>query len=124
ETLTRDLFQLLQAAMPANLGRHLGIGKARVPIGDADLADIDVATRVQRDAVGGEEFAGLKSGAVLAAESRDALALRIDDGQARTEIGDLEIDRHARAELADDEGRPPTAATAQRTGPVQIVPLG
>src|SRR4029077_6318015 len=67
ETLTRDLFQLLQAAMPANLGRHLGIGKARVPIGDADLADIDVATRVQRDAVGGEEFAGLKSGAVLAA---------------------------------------------------------
>ena len=60
---------------------------------------------------------------MFAAEPGDALALGIDDGQARPEIGHLEIDGHAWAELADDEGRMLAAAAMQRAGAVQVVPL-
>src|SRR5579872_1691739 len=37
------LLQLLQAPCPADLGRHRQVLKAALPVGDADLADIDVA---------------------------------------------------------------------------------
>ena len=77
------LLQLLQAAHHL---RHRRVGKAGLPVRDADLAEIDVALRVERDAVRREEFADLKSRAVLAAEPRDPLALRVHDGQARPEI--------------------------------------
>src|ERR1700759_182484 len=71
-----------------------------------------------------EKFADLDARAMLAAEPRDALAFGVDEGQPRAEIGHLEIDGHAGAELADDEGRRlAAAATAQRAGSVQIVPL-
>src|ERR1700682_3168038 len=64
-------FPLLQAA---NHRRHRRIRETRVPVGDANFTDIDVAFRVQRDAVRREEFAGLEAGAVFAAEPRDALS--------------------------------------------------
>src|SRR6266705_588184 len=72
-----NLLQLLQTARHADFRRHLGVRKAGLPVGDADLAEIDVAFGIQRNAVGGEEFAGLDPRAVLAAEPGDALALGI-----------------------------------------------
>ena len=77
-----------------------------------------------RDAVRGEEFAGLQPRAVLAAEPGDPFAFCIDDRKPRAEIGHLAIDRHAGPEFADDEIRLLAAtAAAQRAGPVQKVPL-
>src|SRR5581483_9569688 len=71
-----------------------------------------------------EEFADLDPRTMFAAEPRDALAFGVDEGEPRAEIGHLEIDGHAGAELADDEGRLLSApATTQRARPVQIVPL-
>src|SRR6185295_5292001 len=126
EAVNRRLnsLQLLQAARRRYFRWHRRIRKTGLPVGDADFADIDVAARVQRDAVRRQEFSGLEAGTVLAAEPRDALALGVDDGQARPEIWHLPIDRHAGAELADNEVRVvrPAAAT-QRAGPVQIIPL-
>src|ERR1700686_2537119 len=71
-----DFLQLLQAA---NDRRHRRIRKAGLPVGDADFAEIDVALRIQRDAVRCEEFAGLEARTILAAEPRDALSLGVDD---------------------------------------------
>src|ERR1700687_1954334 len=113
-------FQFLKTA---NHRRHWRIREAGLPVGDADFADIDVALRIQRDAVRREEFAGLEAGTVLAAEPGDALSLGVDDAQARAQIRHLAIDRHAGAKLANDEIRLPTAAAMQRAGPVQIIPL-
>src|SRR5712692_8990557 len=115
-----DFLQLLQAA---NDRRHRRIRKAGLPVGDADFAEIDVALRIQRDAVRCEEFAGLEARTVLAAEPCDALSLGVDDGQAGAQIGRLQVDRHARTKLADAEIRLPAAAAMQRAGPVQIIPL-
>ena len=70
-----------------------------------------------------EEFAGLDARAVLAAEPRDPLALGVDHGKPRSEIRHLAVDRHAGAELADDEVRMPAAAAMQCAGAVQIIPL-
>src|SRR6266481_7038480 len=115
-----DFLQLLQAA---NDRRHRRIRKAGLPVGDADLAEIDVALRIQRNAVRCEEFAGLEAGTILAAEPRDALSPGVDNGQAGAQIWRLQVDRHARTQLADDEIRLPAAAAMQRAGPVQIIPL-
>src|ERR1700722_16790210 len=52
-----------------------------------------------------------------------ALALGVDDAQARTQIWRLQVDRHAWAEFADDEVGRLAAAAMQRAGPVQIIPL-
>jgi len=78
---------------------------------------------IQRDAVRREEVAGLEARAVLAAEPGNAAAPGVDDGQARTQIRRIEVDRHAGAEFADDEIRMLAAAAMQRAGPMQIVPL-
>src|SRR6202163_2516402 len=115
-----DFLQLLQAA---NDRRHRRIWKAGLPVGDADFAEIDVALRIQRDAVRREEFAGRKAWTFLAAEPCNALSLGVDDGQAGAQIWRLQVDRHARTKLADNEIRLPAAAAVQRAGPVQIVPL-
>src|SRR4051812_18986404 len=112
-----NLFQLLQAACQPDPRRHRHIGKAGLPISDADFADVYVANRVQRDAVRRQEFAGLEAGTIVA-QPGDALALGVDDGQARAEVGDLAIDGHAGAELADDEIRMLAAAAMQGAGPV------
>src|SRR5689334_18052624 len=118
------LLQLLQAARRAHFRRHWRIRKTRLPVGDADLADIDVAFRIQRDAVRREELADLDACAMLAAETGDALAFGVDEAEPRTEIGHFQIYGHAGAKLADDEGRVlAAAAAAQRAGAVQIVPL-
>ena len=73
--------------------------------------------------MGRQEFAGLDSRTVLAAEAGDAIALGVDDREPRAQIRHLPIDGHAGAQLADDESRLLAAAATERTGPVQIVPL-
>src|ERR1700730_14072468 len=78
-----DFLQLLQAA---NDRRHRRIRKAGLPVGDADFAEIDVAPRIQRDAVRCEEFAALEARTILAAQPRDALSLGVDDGQPGAQI--------------------------------------
>src|SRR5215470_13368473 len=92
--------ELLQAAHDFRPWR---VREARLPGGDADFAHINVAARVERKAVRREELAGIEARPLLPAKPRDALGLRVDDGQTRPEIRDLEIDRHARPQLADDE---------------------
>ena len=63
------------APLHPHMRRHRGIRKAGLPVGVADLADVDVAARIERDAVRRDEFAGLEAGPVLAAQPRDALPL-------------------------------------------------
>ena len=115
-----DLLQLLQAA---NHSRHRRFRKAGLPVGDADFADIDVAFRIQRDAVRREKFAGIETGAVFTAEARDPISLAVEDAQARAEIGRGAVDRHPRAELAHNEIRLLPSAAMQRAGAVQEIPL-
>src|SRR5215213_10707471 len=119
-TRAADPFQLLQTAHDR---RHRRIGEAGLPVRDADFAQVNVALRVERDPVRREELADVESRPTLAAEPRDALALRVHNGQARTEIGRMQIDRHAGAEFADDEIRLLAAAAAQRAGTMKVVPL-
>src|SRR5215472_17962165 len=107
----------------SDLGRHLLVRKAGPPVGNADFANINVAFGVERDAMRSEELSTFNPGPLLAAKPRDARSFVIDDGQARTEIGHLAVDRHARAEFADDEIRMLAAAAQKRAGPVQVVPL-
>src|SRR5258708_7093465 len=119
--LRPNSLQLLQTARHANLGRHRRVGKAGLPVGAADFAEIEAALEIERNAVGREEFSRLQPSAILAAEPGDALAFGIDDRKPRPEIRRLEVDRHAGAKLADNEIRMLAAAAMQRAGPVQIV---
>src|SRR6266849_2603677 len=94
------------------------------PVGVAHLADIDVALRIDGEAVRRQELAGLLAGPVLAAQPRDGLALFVDDAEPRPDIGVLAVDRHARPQLADDEvGVLATATAIERARPMHVVPL-
>src|SRR5262249_48632226 len=59
-TASGNLLQFLQTPFHPYLRGHLGVRKTRLPVGDADFADIDVALGIHRDAVRREEFAGLE----------------------------------------------------------------
>src|SRR5262249_17286726 len=78
DRLRGNPLQLLQAPRPPDLRRHRLVRKARLPVGDTDLANIDVAARVQSEAVWREELAGFDTWSLLAAEPRDARAPCID----------------------------------------------
>src|SRR5260370_15418934 len=93
------------------------------PVGVTHLADIDVALRIDGEPVRRQELAGLLAGPVLAAQTGDGLALLIDDGEPRPDVGVLAVDRHARPELTDDELRVLAAAAIERARPVHVVPL-
>src|SRR5258708_6576125 len=105
------LFQLLDAAHDR---RHRRIGKAGLPVGDADFADVNIALGVEREAVRREELADIEPGPILAAEPPDLLALRVHEGEARADIPVVPVHRHAGAKLADDEVRLLAAAATQR----------
>src|SRR5262245_1960790 len=117
---SRDLLQLLQRAQRS---RHRLVREARAPIGVGDLADINVAPRIQSEAMRGEKLAGLEPGAILAAEAGDQLALGVDDGEARAQVGRPKVDAHARPQLADHESRHLAAAAVEPARAVQVVPL-
>src|SRR5882757_4862527 len=117
-----NLLQLLQAARDAHFRRHRHVRKAGLPVGDADFAEIDVAPGIDRDAVRREEFSGLDARTVLATETRDAVALGVDDGEPWPEVGRLSIHVHPGTEFADDETCLLAATAAQRAGAMQVIP--
>src|SRR5260221_5417938 len=113
------LDQLLQAAQPvrARLVRvDLRPGRPR------DLADIDVAARIDGDAVRGDELAEFDPG-MERAEPGEDLALVADDAEARPEIGHVAVDRLVGAELADIAQRLLAARHVEPARTVQVVPL-
>src|SRR5579871_3835878 len=110
-----DLLQLLQRAQV--LG-HRRAGMRARPVGVAHLADIDAALGIDGQTVRREELARLLARPMLAAQALDRLALPVDDGEARADVGVPGVDRHAGAELADDEVRILAAAAVERARPV------
>src|SRR4029077_2364036 len=70
-----------------------------------------------------QELAGLLAGPVLATQPRDGLALLVDDGEPRADVGVLAVDRHAGPELADDEAGTLASAAVERARSVHVVPL-
>src|SRR5436190_11814484 len=111
---------LLQLLQGADRARHRLVGEAGLPVGVGDLADVDVAFGIERQAVRGDELAGLGPGALLAAEPGDQLALAVDDGKARAQVGRLEIDGHAGSQLADDERGLLAATAIEAARPVRL----
>src|SRR5258708_430734 len=76
-----ELFELLQRAHAPG---DLLVGEEARKIGVAHLADVDVAARVDGEAVRRDELAGLEPRPV--AEAREHLALAVDEGQARPDV--------------------------------------
>src|SRR5579864_4977298 len=91
-TVSAHLDQFLQAA---ETGRDLfALGAdAAAPIGVADLADINVAARIDRDAVRRDELAGVEPG-MLVPEPRQQLALMGVDADPRPTARQIDVDRH------------------------------
>src|SRR5688572_25980550 len=66
------------------------------------LRHVEVAPRVDGAAMRGHELARLLPGEA-AADPAEQLALEIENAHARTEIGDVLVDRQMRRQLADKE---------------------
>ena len=92
-------------------------------LGVAHFADVDVAARIDREAVRRDEFPGLESRSRLASEPRDELALAIHDRQAGPDVRVVPVHRRRRTELADDESGLAAAAAVEAAGPVHVDPL-
>src|SRR3954447_12451162 len=97
--ISAHLHQLLQAAQTGRQFFALG-ADAAAPIGEGDLADIDVAARVDGDAVRRDELAGIEPG-MRVAEPRQKLARVGIDADPRAAIRQVDIDRHVGTDLAD-----------------------
>src|SRR5690348_16048076 len=93
------LDQLLQAAQ-AGRKRFAASADAAATIGETDLADIDVAVRIDGDAVRRDELAGFEPGMGVA-EPRQQPALAGVDADPRPAIRQVDVDRHVWADLAD-----------------------
>ena len=95
------------------------------PIGIGDFGDIDVAARIQRDAVRGDELAQSLADR-LSAEMGQDFPLRGHNREPRPEIGyALGERRHSlRAELADHRDRLFAPRDEETAGAHEIVPLG
>src|SRR5262245_30676734 len=116
--MSTHFFQLLQRAH-AKGNRHLVGAEARV-FGVADLADVDVAVRVDGEAMRGDKFSGLKSGTRFSSQPRDRLALVVDEREARADVGMRAVHGEAGSELADEELRVLSAAAEQAAGAVHV----
>src|SRR5262245_17735918 len=97
--------KLLQLLHRAHAPGDLLVREQARELGVAHFADVDVAARVDREAVRRDELARLEAGARLAAEARDQLALGVDEREPRPDVRMLAVDRHRRAELANHELR-------------------
>ncbi len=82
-------------------GRGGGLSKKRGHGHVRQLGDIDVAVTVDRDAMRRNELRIAR--AALFAEPRENLALRIEDRNARAEIGHVFIHPELRAYFGDEE---------------------
>src|SRR5581483_3237073 len=94
------------------------------PIRMRDFGDVDVAARIDRDAVRGDELTEPLADR-FRAEMREQLALGRDDRHARAEVGHVTRKRGHRLgpELADEADRILSARNKQAARPRQIVPL-
>src|SRR5438874_4490813 len=110
-----DLDELLETPQA---GRD---GTATTPVGERDLAHVDVAPRVDGEAVRGDELARLQSGRTLA-QPRQSLALAAVDADAGPDVRHVEVDAEAAPDLADVEpsGR---ALEEQARRPMHVGPL-
>src|SRR4030095_5683196 len=84
--------ELLQAAQPG------GDRTPAAPVGERDLAHVDVAARVDRETVGRDELAQLEPGRAIP-QPGEELALAAVDAHARPDVGHVVVDRHARPDL-------------------------
>src|SRR5262245_7889144 len=108
-------FELLQRTDRLGLRR---VREAGFPVRVGDLADVNVTLGIERQPVRGQELAGLESRPILATQTRQQFALRINDRQARTQVGRLQVDGHAWAQLTDHEGRRLAAAAVEPARPM------
>src|SRR5712691_2134828 len=88
------------------------------PQGPAHLADIEVAARIDGEAVRPDKRGRFGPGERVA-DPRQQLALVVDDADPRPEIGVEAVDR----ELADIADRAVRVGHVETAGPVQVVPL-
>src|SRR3954449_3024342 len=103
------------------------IGSRRVrinlrPRSPRDLADIDIAVRVDGESMRGQELAELGPRWCLA-KAADQLSLMINDADPRSEVGDVAANRGGGADLADIEDRLVPIWHAEATGTMQVLPL-
>ena len=115
-----ELGELLQAAQRL---RHRLAGKQRRPGGHGDLADIEVAARIDREPVRREELPRPRAGERLVAEPRQHLALVVQHRDARPEIGRAAIEPVIGPDLADVADRAFARRHVEPARPVQVVPL-
>src|SRR5436190_21975345 len=85
-----------------------------------NFADIDVAVRVDGEAVRRQKLAGLGPGRRVA-EAADQIALMIDDADPWAEIGNIAADRGRRADFADIADRLMAVRHVEAAGAVQVL---
>src|SRR5579862_10003258 len=115
------LDQLLQAPEARRQLFAAGAHPA-TPIGERDLADIDVAARVDAQAVRRDELAGLQPGMGMA-EPRQEFALMGVDADPRPAIRQVDVDRHVGADLADEKAAVLARLHVEARRAVHVVPL-
>src|SRR5262245_59666792 len=114
-TRSADLHQLLQAT---ESGRNR---PATPPVGVRDLSHVDVAARVDGEAMRRDELPGLEPGRPVA-EARQQLALGAVNAHPWSDVGHLDVHRYPAADLADVES-PVARVTIEARGPVHVDPL-
>src|SRR3954453_17355041 len=92
------------------------------PRSPRDLADINIAARVDRESMGGQEPAELRPRWCVA-KAADQLSLMINDADPRSEVGDVAANRGSGADLADIEDRLVPIRHAEAKGAMQVLPL-
>src|SRR4029453_18397030 len=113
------LDELLEATKP---GRGRLVLVAIAPVGEGDLADIDVAARIDRQAVRRHELTRLDAGRANA-QPRQHLTLVAVDADPRSDVRHVVIDAHAAADLANVEAALGPAFHVEPRRPVHVVPL-
>src|SRR5437899_7206898 len=96
--------------------------EAIAPVGKRNLADVDVAARVDREPVRRDELTRLESSGALT-EPREQVALVAVDAHARSDVGHVVVHAHAAADLADIEAALPAALHVEAGRPVHVHPL-
>src|SRR5207249_2311290 len=96
--------------------------KSARPQCPGDLADIEVATRIDAHAVRADEPGRPQAGMRVAKPAQE-LALVVDDTDARPQVRALQVDPHRGPELADIADRMTSIVHVEAARAVQIVPL-
>src|SRR3954453_21293229 len=92
------------------------------PRSPRDLADIDIAVRIDGESMRGQELAELSSRWYLA-KAADQLSLMINDADPRSEVGNVAANRGSGADLADIEDRLLSIRHQRGAGGTRVLPL-